>query len=93
MREAMGRYKESGGECVLCAHDGVMKALSREVRRPDLCLSEMQPGRDLRASALEASASGERLPSSGGGALTQRSWLEAILLWYLGISQIDAKGK
>lgn len=39
-----GRYKESGEECVLYPDDGVIKALSRGVMRPDLYFSKMQPG-------------------------------------------------
>lgn len=56
--EAMGRYQESGEEYILYPDDGVMKAFSRGVMRPDLYFSEMQPGRILKASELEAVAAG-----------------------------------
>lgn len=48
--EAMERYQESGGDYILYLNDGVIKALSRGVMRPDLYFSEMQPGRDLKAA-------------------------------------------
>lgn len=56
--EAMGRYQESGEEYILYPDDGAVKALSRGVMRPDLYVSEMQPGRDPKASELEAVAAG-----------------------------------
>lgn len=38
----------------------MIKALSREVTRPDLCFSKMQPGRDL--AQLEAVVAWEKWP-------------------------------
>lgn len=56
--EAIRGYQESGEEYILYPDDGVVKALSRGVMRPDLYFSEMQSGRDLKASKLEAVAAG-----------------------------------